>query len=76
MKWFWRFQLSASILMLSMLFGSVGLGYLIYGKKAGQLIPLGAGLALMIFPYFISSVMLLIVIGLVLMIVPFVLREG
>lgn len=42
-------------LMLSLLFGCIGMGMLMYGKKAGRMVPLGAGLALMVIPYFIPS---------------------
>jgi hypothetical protein len=57
-----------------LLFGSVGLGFLIYGRKQRAVVPLVCGLALMIFPYFISNTILLITIGIVLMAVPYFLR--
>ena len=49
-------------LMLSLLFGSVGMGFLMYGKKAGLLVPIGAGLGLMICPYFISSAIVMVIV--------------
>ena len=42
-------------LMLSILFGSIGAGYFIYGKKQQQFVPLLTGLALCVYPYFLSS---------------------
>ena len=57
-------------LFLSVLFGSIGVGYLIYGKKQQKLVPLVVGLALMVFPYFVSSNLVLIVVGVLLTIVP------
>ena len=63
-------------LMFSMLFGMVGTGFMMYGKKAGELIPVGIGLALMISPYFISNVAVLIIVCSGLMAVPFVMRSA
>jgi hypothetical protein len=57
-----------------LLFGSIGLGFLIYGRKQRAVVPLVCGLALMIFPYFVSSTILLITIGIVLIAVPYFVR--
>lgn len=57
-----------------MLFGSIGLGFFIYGKKQRAVVPLICGLALMLFPYFVSNVMLLVGIGVLLMAIPYFLR--
>ena len=43
--------MDGNVLMASMLFGSIGLGMLMYGKKAGRPVPLIAGLALLTIPY-------------------------
>jgi hypothetical protein len=56
------------------LFGSIGLGYFIYGKKQRAVIPLVCGLVLMVFPYFVSNVILLVVAGAVLCAIPYFLR--
>jgi len=42
-------------LLWGLLFGSIGLGYFIYGKKQRAVVPLVCGLALMLFPYFVSN---------------------
>ena len=63
-------------LMLSMLFGSIGMGFLMYGKKASAMVPVGAGLALVICPYFIASTGIMLVVCLALTALPFVLRGG
>jgi hypothetical protein len=55
-------------------FGSVGLGFFIYGKKQRAVVPLVCGLMLMVFPYFVSNVMLLVGIGVVLIAIPYFLR--
>jgi hypothetical protein len=57
-----------------LLFGSIGLGYFIYGKKQKAVVPLVCGLALMLFPYFVPNVMLLVGIGVVLIAIPYFLR--
>jgi hypothetical protein len=57
-----------------LLFGSIGLGYFIYGKKQRAVVPLVCGLALMVFPYFVSNVILLVGIGVLLMALPYFLR--
>jgi hypothetical protein len=56
------------------LFGSLGLGYFVYGKKQNAIVPLVCGVALMVFPYFVSNVILLIAIGLIFTILPFFVR--
>ena len=68
--------MDTNILMASFFFGIVGLGMFMYGKKAGRMIPLGAGLALMVVPYFLSNLTALLVVGGVLMGVPWVVREA
>jgi hypothetical protein len=55
-------------------FGSIGLGYFIYGKKQKALVPLFCGLALRIFPYLVSNVLLLVGIGILLAAIPYFLR--
>jgi hypothetical protein len=57
-----------------LLFGSIGLGYFIYGKKQKAAVPLVCGLALMLFPYFVSNIMLLVGIGALLAAIPYFLR--
>jgi len=57
-----------------LLFGSTGLGFFIYGKKQKAVVPLVCGLALMVFPYFVSNVLLLVGIGVLLLAIPYFLR--
>ena len=45
-----------------------------YGKKQNALVPLACGLALMIFPYFVSNTLLLVAIGAALMAFPYFIR--
>ncbi len=54
-----------------MLFGSIGLGFFMYGKKQQALVPLCCGVALMVFPYFVTGTAWLLIIGVALMAVPY-----
>jgi hypothetical protein len=68
--------MDSTSLMLSMLFGTFGMGFLMYGKKAGQMVPILVGLALMVLPYFIANTIALLIVCCSLTAVPFVLREA
>jgi len=47
-------DLSASSLLLRVLFGSLGVGFFIYGRRQQTIVPLLCGLALMVaVPYFV-----------------------
>jgi hypothetical protein len=61
-------------LFFSMTFSAVGLGYFVYGRRQRIPVPLLCGLGLMLFPYFVENVILLLGIGLVLSILPLVIR--
>ena len=63
-----------AVLLWGLLFGSIGLGFFIYGRKQHAVVPLICGLALMVFPYFVSNTMLLVGIGAVLIAIPYFLR--
>jgi hypothetical protein len=66
--------MNESWLLWGLLFGSFGLGFFVYGKKQRAVVPLVCGLALMIFPYFVSSTILLVLIGTALIAVPYFVR--
>jgi hypothetical protein len=57
-----------------LLFGSLGLGYFLYGKKQKAVVPLICGVAMMVFPYFVSNALLLPCIGAVLAAIPYFVR--
>jgi len=63
-----------SWLLWGLLYGSIGLGFFIYGRKQRAVVPLICGLALMIFPYFVANTILLVAIGAVLIAVPYFVR--
>lgn len=66
--------MNASTLWWGLLFGSIGLGFFVYGKKQRVVVPLVCGLALMAFPYFVSSTVWLVIIGLSLIAIPYFVR--
>lgn len=66
--------MSASILLLGVLFSSLGLGYFIYGKRQQAPIPLVCGIVLMIGPYFTPNVYVLLVLGVIVSAIPWVLK--
>lgn len=61
-------------LFAGLITGVFGLAYFVYGKKQQQLMPMLAGIALCVFPYFVDSLWLTIAIGVVLLVLPFVFR--
>ena len=63
-----------AVLLWGLLFGSIGLGYFIYGRKQSAPVPLVCGLALMMFPYFVSNVPVMVGIGIALIAIPYFLR--
>jgi hypothetical protein len=63
--------MDSSTLLWGLLYGSIGMGYFVYGKKQGRFAALISGVGLIIFPYFVSNVWLSIVIGIALMALPF-----
>jgi hypothetical protein len=66
--------METSQLIWGMLFGSIGLGYFLYGKKQRAVVPLITGITLFIFPYFISNVYALVIVGAVIVAAPYFVR--
>ena len=66
--------MSTTLLFWGVLFGSVGLGYFLYGKKQRAVVPLVCGIALMAFPYFISNTVVLVAVGIALAAIPYFVR--
>ncbi len=56
-------------------FGAVGTGYFVYGKKQGNLWALLSGIGLCIFPYFVADFFLQLAVGTVLLALPFLVRS-
>ena len=65
---------STAQIMWGILFGSLGMGYFIYGKKQGRPVPLIAGICLCIFPSFLSNTWVMVLVGTALSALPFVVK--
>jgi hypothetical protein len=65
---------SMATLLWGLLFGSIGFGFFIYGKKQKALVPLITGIMLCVVPYFIANVYVLVAVGVVLVAIPFIVR--
>jgi hypothetical protein len=63
--------MSPSLLFLGLVFGSLGLGYCVYGRRQHAPVPFLCGLLLMAIPYLIRNVAALVAVGTVLAALPF-----
>lgn len=63
--------MNTATLLWGLFFSSIGLGLFIYGKRRQAVVPLFCGLALMVFPYFVSNTLALVAIGLALIAVSY-----
>ncbi len=66
--------MSTESLVWGLLFGCIGLGFFVYGKQQRKGIPLMCGVLLMVFPYFVSNAILLVLIGAALIAIPYFIR--
>lgn len=62
--------MNTALLLWSIVFSSIGVGYFIYGKKRDNLIIRYTGLALMLFPHVFDNSFQLVLVGLILMALP------
>jgi hypothetical protein len=68
---------TAGFLFASLVWGSIGFGYFIYGKKQSSWPPMAAGLLMMVASYFAGSAWLMSLICLALMAAAyFLLKQG
>ncbi|MGL1957987.1 MAG: hypothetical protein OCD00_11800 [Colwellia sp.] len=65
---------SEAIMVWSVLFGGIGIGYFIYGRKQKAIVPFCVGLSLFVFPYFMSSVTMLLIVGAILIAIPYFIK--
>jgi hypothetical protein len=66
--------MNTSWLLWGLIFGSIGFGFFIYGKRQKAVVPMVCGMILMIYPYFISSTGLLVSVGVALIAIPYFVR--
>lgn len=66
--------MNTSTLIWGVIFGSIGLGFFVYGKKQKAIVPTLSGVGLMVFPYFVSNPYLMALSGIVLVALPFIIK--
>ncbi len=66
--------MDGNALLWGLLFGSIGLGYLIYGRRQRRAVAFLAGIGLIGFTYFVDSTVAIVLIGAALIAAPFVVR--
>lgn len=66
--------MDTATLLWGLIFSSIGFAYFIYGKKQKRGVPFASGIGMMIFPYFISNTYLIVIIGIVLLALPYYFR--
>ena len=59
-------------IVLGMILGSIGIGYIVYGKKQQRDIAFLSGFPFVAYPYFVPNVALVILIGIVFMALSFI----
>ena len=63
-----------SQLIWGIIFGAIGFGFALYGKRQKAAIPLVSGIGLMVIPYFLANAYILVLAGIALMAVPYFVR--
>lgn len=62
-------------LMLSVFFGALGAGYVVYGRKQRALPPFLSGVALIVFPYLVTGGLMTLLVGAAIAAVPYFWRN-
>ena len=62
-------------LLVGLIAGLFGTAYFVYGRKQNRSVAMLAGAGLCVYPYFVSNVLGLILIGILLLALPFVVRD-
>ena len=66
---------STAALIWTVWFSAIGMGYFMYGKAQRVAAPMFCGVALMVYPYFVSTTWVLVLIGVVLCVLPYHFRR-
>ena len=65
---------NTTLLLWGVLFSSIGLGYFLYGRKQKHKIAFYTGIVLMVYPYFVTNVAQMLIVGVILLAVPRVVK--
>ncbi|HEX3577762.1 MAG TPA: hypothetical protein VHY33_04285 [Thermoanaerobaculia bacterium] len=63
-------------LFLGLLFGSIGMVYMIYGKRQSSVLHIVVGAILIIYPYLFSNALLVFIAGVILTAIPYARLRG
>lgn len=69
-------DLNSGSIFIGLFAGTIGAGMVMYGKKAGRLIPMVSGAGLIAIPCFISSTPILLISCVALAAAPWIVHEG
>lgn len=62
--------MDTAMLLWGLVFSSIGLGYFIYGRRQSEMVFRYTGIALMVYPYFAGSTMVIVGLGVILLLIP------
>lgn len=68
------FGMTTASMLWGLLFGSIGTAMFIYGKKQSVFMPMLCGASLVIYPFFVTQTLWLVVVGVVLTGLPYFVR--
>lgn len=68
-------NLDTNFLFVSLLWGSIGIGYWVYGKKQRAMMPMIGGAAMIAISYFVGSWLLMSLLGIALMVAVYMLAK-
>jgi hypothetical protein len=63
-------------LFLGLLFGSIGMVYMIYGKRQSSVMHIVVGAILIVYPYLFSNTLLVFIAGVILTAIPYARHRG
>jgi hypothetical protein len=61
-------------LLIMVITSAFGMGYFVYGKKQAKVVPLLSGILLCFYPYFVTNLLPSLLLGGVLIVLPWVLK--
>lgn len=67
-------MINTSLILWGLLFSCVGFAYYLYGKRQSNNVVRYVGIGLMVFPYFVSDVIIFVVVGVLLMVSPMLIK--
>jgi hypothetical protein len=65
---------SSAQIIWGVLFGAIGLGFFTYGRRQKAAVPFLVGIAMFVFPYFVTNAYVMVLIGILLAATPYFVR--